>query len=223
MQRENLTKSTHGGLNMKSKWLIEQRLAHENDHTVVEALRWVLESPECPMCNHRGRKDLEVQIHCGNISPAYLEAKHNWEAGIVEEHMSDHMDYDPEEAEAVEQARSEAITTLDMANQVFARIQRWLDEWESEKDISGIDAEWLGTATRLVAQANTNIKLIGTLKKEIGVDSQILLAQQNVNAVMGILVDVLRNEPRLLGQVEMRLSALKAPTTVIEAEWEDIE
>ena len=209
-----------GGDVLKSKWLIEQRLAHEDDPKAVEVLRWILESPECPMCNHRGRRDLEVQIHNGTISPAYLEAKHNWEAGIVEEHMSDHMDYDPEEAQAVEHARSEAITTLDMAQDVFARIQKWLDEWE--KDISGIDAEWLGTATRLVAQANTNIKLIGTLKKEIGVDSQILLAQQNVNQVMGILVDVLRNEPRLLGQVEMRLSALKAPTTIIEAEWEDI-
>lgn len=207
---------------MKSKWLIEQRLGQEDDPKTVEVLRWVLESPECPMCNHRGRKDLEVQIFNGNISPAYLEAKHNWEAGIVEEHMSDHMDYDPEEAQAVEHARSEAITTLDMAQDVFARIQKWLDEWEREKDITGIDAEWLGTATRLVAQANTNIKLIGTLKKEIGVDSQILLAQQNVNQVMGILVDVLRNEPRLLGQVEMRLSALKAPTTVIDADWEDI-
>lgn len=220
---ENRTLRTHGVLNMKSKWLIEQRLAEEESAEAVEVLRWVLESPECPMCNNRARKDLEVQIFNGNISPAYLESKHNWEAGIVEEHMSDHMDYDPEEAQAVEHARSEAITTLDMAQDVFARIQKWLDEWEREKDISGIDAEWLGTATRLVAQANTNIKLIGTLKKEIGVDSQILLAQQNVNQVMGILVDVLRNEPRLLGQVEMRLSALKAPTTIIDAEWEDIE
>lgn len=207
---------------MKNKWLIEQRLAQEENPDAIGVLRWVLQSPECPLCNHRGRRDLEVQIHTGNISPAYLETKNNWEAGIVEEHMSGHMDYDPAEAQMVEQARSEAITTLDMAEDVFSRITKWLDEWERQKDISGIDAEWLGTATRLVAQANTNIKLIGTLKKEIGVDSQILLAQQNVNQVMGIIVDVLRSEPRLLGQVEMRLSALKSPT-VVEAEWEDIE
>lgn len=209
---------------MKSKWLIEQRLAHEEDPRCIEALRWVLESPECPMCNHRQRKDLEVQVFNGNMTTAYLESKHGWEAGIVEEHMSAHMAYDPEEAMQVEEARSEAISTLDMAEDVFMRITRWLDEWENVKGRDGIDAEWLGTATRLIAQANTNIKLIGTLKKEIGVDSQMLLAQQQVTGVMGILVDVLRNDPKLLNQIELRIAAMRPATHVIESgDWEVLD
>ena len=209
---------------MKNKWLIEQRLQDEDDPKVIETLKWVIESPECPLCNHRQRKDWEVQVFNGLVSSAYLEAKFGWEAGIVDEHMYAHIDYDPEEAEEIEKARSEAITTLDMAEDVFSRITKWLDEWEEKKDAEGIDGEWLSTATRLVAQANTNIKLIGTLKKEIGVDSQMLLAQQQVNGVMGILVDVLRTEPKLLNQIEMRFAALKSPTHIIEdADYEVIE
>ena len=203
--------------------MIEQRLAHEDDPIIIEALRWVLESPECPLCAHRDRKDWEIQIFNGNITTAYLESKNNWEAGIVEEHMTAHMDYDPEEAKDVEKARSEAITTLDMAEDVFSRITTWLDEWEAQKSRDGIDAEWLSTATRLVAQANTNIKLIGTLKKEIGVDSQMLLAHQQVNGVMGILVDVLRTEPKLLNQIEMRIGSLKAPTHVQDVDYEVVD
>ena len=38
---------------------------------------------------------------------------------------------------------------------------------------------------------------------------------------MGILVDVLRNEPVLLNQMELRLAALKAPT--MEVDFEVIE
>lgn len=208
---------------MKSKWLIEQRLAQEEDATAIEVLKWILESPECPLCAHRDRRDLEIQVFNGAITTAYLESKYNWEVGIVEEHMTAHMDYDPEEAQDVEKARSEAITTLDMAEDVFSRITTWLDEWEAQKSKDGIDAEWLSTATRLVAQANTNIKLIGTLKKEIGVDSQMLLAHQQVNGVMGILVDVLRTEPKLLNQIEMRIGALKAPTIIEDAEWELVD
>jgi hypothetical protein len=208
---------------MKSKWLIEQRLAQEEDATAIEVLKWILESPECPLCAHRDRRDLEIQVFNGGITTAYLESKYNWEIGIVEEHMTAHMDYDPEEAQDVEKARSEAITTLDMAEDVFSRITTWLDEWEAQKSKDGIDAEWLSTATRLVAQANTNIKLIGTLKKEIGVDSQMLLAHQQVNGVMGILVDVLRTEPKLLNQIEMRIGALKAPTIIEDAEWELVD
>jgi len=44
-----------------------------------------------------------------------------------------------------------------------------------------------------------------------------------VNGVMGILVDVLRSEPRLLNQIEMRIGALKAPTHTIEADYEVID
>ena len=205
---------------MKSKWLIEQRLGAEENADALEALRWVLESPECPLCSSAHRKELEIHIHNGIMTPAYLEAKNGWPTGIVHEHISGHMDYDPKEAEVVEEAREEAITTLDMAQDIFTRITVWLDEWEATKNESGIDAEWLASATRLVAQANSSLKLIGTLKKEIGVDSQILLAHQQVSGVMGILVDVLRNEPHLLNNVEMRLAALKPPSAIQEAEWE---
>jgi hypothetical protein len=126
------------------------------------------------------------------------------------------MEFDPVEAKQVEETRKETITTLDMAEDVFSRIQRWLDEWEEEKDVHGIDGEWLANATRLIGQANSSLKLIGTLKKEIGVDSQLLLAQQQVNGVMGVLVDVLRAEPHLLNQIELRMATLREPTHVIE-------
>jgi hypothetical protein len=207
------------GGGMKSKWLIEQRLRDETNHEVAQALRWVLESPECPMCNSQRREDLEVQIFSGNMTSSYLEAKNAWPVGIVEEHMRDHIEYEPEKAREIESARSEAITTLDMAEDVFSRIQTWLDEWEAKKDREGIDAEWLANATRLVGQANSSLKLIGTLKKEIGVDSQLLLAQQQVNGVMGILVDVLRTEPHLLNEIEVKLGsmALNPPSAM----WED--
>tara|TARA_R110000803_G_scaffold82288_2_gene148423 strand:+ start:4717 stop:5370 length:654 start_codon:yes stop_codon:yes gene_type:complete len=215
---------------MKSRKEIQERIdgfKHNPDTPAgvgdwfTNALRWVLEDNNCPLCAHRDRKDLEVQVFNGIITTSYLEAKYNWEAGLVEQHLSKHIDYDPAEAVEVEKARSEAITTLDMANDVFSRITQWLDEWEAKKDAEGIDGEWLSTATRLVAQANTSVKLIGTLKKEIGVDSQILIAQQQVNGVMGILVDVLRNEPKLLNDMQLRLGTMQTPKTVIEdAEWE---
>lgn len=206
---------------MKSKWLIEQRLAYEEDPLVITTLKWVLESPECPMCNHVQRKDIEYVVANGTQSPAFLEEKHGWSNGIITEHMNEHIEYDAKEAERVEKLRDDSITTLDMAEDVFSRINSWLDEWEQKKDEEGISREWIGEATKLVAAANTNLKLIGTLKKEIGVDSQLLLAHQQINGVMGILVDVLRNEPVLLNQMELRLAALKAPT--MEVDFEVIE
>ena len=136
--------------------------------------------------------------------------------------MTGHMQYDPEEAQVLEETRKEAITTLDMAEDIFSRITRWLDEWEEEKSRSGIDGEWLANATRLIGQANSSLKLIGTLKQEIGVDSQLLLAQQQVTGVMGILVDVLRQEPKLLNQIELQVAALKAPSHIQDAVWEEV-
>ncbi len=205
---------------MKNKRLVEERLSEETDAKAIEVLRWVLESPECGMCGHPQRKELELNVFNGTMSPAYVEAKNGWSAGVVEEHMSGHMQYDPEEARETEETRKEAITTLDMAEDIFGRITKWLDEWEREKDIHGIDGEWLATATRLIGQANNSLKLIGTLKQEIGVDSQLLLAQQQVNGVMGVLVDVLRAEPHLLNAIEMQVASLKMPTYVQESEWE---
>jgi len=207
---------------MKSKWLIEQRLAIEEDPNVVETLKWILESPECPMCNHPQVRDLEIQVFNGNMTPSYLEIKNGWPTGIVEEHMQEHMTYDPQEAKEVEETRREAITTLDMAEDVFSRINSWLDEWEAVKNADGIDGEWLANATRLIGQANSSLKLIGTLKKEIGVDSQLLLANQQVNGVMGILVDVLRGEDSLLNQIELRVAAMKSPTYIQEGQWEEV-
>ena len=216
---------------MKSKWLIEQKLEEwrnihdadreQEDYAWINALEWVLESPECPLCNHQQRKDLETQVFMGNMTPAYLDTSNGWEDGTTETHMQGHMTYDPTEAKEVEATRKEAISTLDMAENVFSRIERWLDEWEEQKDAEGINAEWIANATRLVGQANTSLKLIGTLKQEIGVDSQLLLAQQQVNGVMGILVDVLRSEPSLLNQIELRVGALKEPT-YIDTTWEEV-
>lgn len=206
---------------MKSKWLIEERIKYEEDAKVIQTLKWVLESPECPLCNHQQRKELESQVFMGNMTPAYLDTTNGWEDGTTEMHMQGHMTYDPQEAKAVEHTRKEAISTLDMAEKVFGRIENWLDEWEEQKDAEGINAEWIANATRLVGQANTSLKLIGTLKQEIGVDSQLLLAQQQVNGVMGILVDVLRSEPQLLNQIELRVGALKEPT-YIDTTWEEV-
>ena len=208
---------------MKSKWLIEQRLTHENSPEAIEVLKWVLESPECALCNHPQVRDLEIQIFNGNMTTSYLEIKNGWPTGTVEEHMKEHMTYDPQEAKEVEETRREAITTLDMAEDVFGRINSWLDEWEAKKDAEGIDGDWLANATRLIGQANSSLKLIGTLKKEIGVDSQLLLANQQVNGVMGILVDVLRAEPHLLNQIELRVAALKAPTYIQDGDWEEVQ
>lgn len=196
---------------MKSKKMIESKLRELEDLGLegeAESLRWVLEPPECHFCNHPNRKELELNIFNGTMTMAFVEAKYNWEVGVAHEHIEDHMKYDPKEAEEVERTRVEVITTLDMAENIFSRIERWLDEWEKEKEATGIDGEWLANATRLVAQANSSLKLIGTLKQEIGVDSQLLLAQQQVNGVMGILVNVLRNEPKLLSQIEREMTTL---------------
>ena len=207
---------------MKSKWLIEQRLVEEDDPKVIETLKWVLHSPECPLCNHPLRREIEVSIFNGTHTVSYIESKNGWRLGVVQEHMDDHLEFNPAEAEHIEVLREESITTLDMAEVVFHKIQRWLDEWEQKKEEEGgITKEWIAEATKLVAAANTNLKLIGTLKKEIGVDSQLLLAQQQVNGIMGVIVDVLREQPQLLNQMELRLGALKGPT--MEADFEVIE
>lgn len=205
---------------MKSRWLIEQRLKDETEPFAREALRWVLESPECPMCNLPNRREVETSIFTGAQTHAFIEQKNGWKAGIVDEHMNHHIDYDPSEAEEVEGLRKEAITTLDMAEDVFARITRWLDEWEQKKDEEGISREWLAEATKLVSAGNNSLKLIGTLKKEIGVDSQLLLANQQTQQIMGAIVDVLRDQPSLLNDIELRLAALRPPNYT-DVEWSE--
>ena len=60
------------------------------------------------------------------------------------------------------------------------------------------------------------------MKKEIGVDSQLMLAQAQTQQVTRILVDTLKEHPQLLDKFELQMAALKAPT-VIDASFEVIE
>ena len=207
---------------LKSRLEIEQRLANENDMFVVEVLRWVLDGG-CPMCDHKKRKEYEIGIMNEEISPDYLETKHNWPEGTVMRHMESHVEFDPEEANHIEEAREQTINTLDSAEDIVIRIRNYLDELEERKEqVGGITSEFVADATRLIGQANASLKLVGQLKKEIGVDSQLLLAQAHMNTMSQILVDVLRNDPHLLDQIELQMASLKAPKTV-DVEFEVIE
>ena len=69
-----------------------------------------------------------------------------------------------------------------------------------------------------MSAGNNSLKLIGTLKKEIGVDSQLLLANQQTQQIMGAIVDVLRDQPSLLNDIELRLAALRPPNYT-DVEW----
>jgi len=199
---------------MKSKLEIQRRLAVENDAFAIEVLRWVL-SGGCEMCEHKDKKDLEKQIFNDEISPSYLEAKYNWPDGTVMHHMDTHMEYNPTEAMHIEQARSQSINTLDSAEDIVIRIRNYLDELEARKEAEGgITSEFVADASRLIAQANTSLKLVGQLKKEIGVDSQLLLAHNQMNDVSRILVEVLAEQPKLLDDVEKKLNLLSTPIDV---------
>jgi|TARA_A100001201_G_scaffold107178_1_gene91662 hypothetical protein len=132
--------------------------------------------------------------------------------------MEHHVDYDVQEAYYVEQMRSESISTLNVAEDLVQRLVSWVDELEARKQTEGLTSEWIADAAKLLGQGQGFLKLVGQLKKEIGVDSQILLADRKVEAVMGILVEVLRNEPMYLDQIQLRLATLKQPTTVIDTD-----
>jgi len=199
---------------MKSKLEIQRRLAVENDAFAIEVLRWVL-SGGCEMCEHKDKKDLEKQVFNDEISPSYLEAKYNWPDGTVMHHMDTHMEYNPTEAMHVEQARSQSINTLDSAEDIVVRIRNYLDELEARKEAEGGNtSEFVADASRLIAQDNTSLKLVGQLKKEIGVDSQLLLAHNQMNDVSRILVEVLAEQPKLLDDVERKLNLLSTPIDV---------
>jgi tRNA U55 pseudouridine synthase TruB len=201
---------------------IEQRLSTENDMFVVEVLRWVLDGG-CVMCDFKKCKEYEIEIMNQETSPDYLEAKHTWPEGTVIRHMESHVEFDPDEAAHVEAAREQTINTLDSAEDIVIRIRTYLDELEERKEQhGGITSEFVTDASRLIAQANSSLKLVGQLKKEIGVDSQLLLAQAQMNNMSNILVDVLRHDPHLLDQIELHMAALKAPK-VIDTEFEVIE
>jgi len=207
---------------MRTMSEIEQRLASEGNALNIETLRWVLDTPLCPMCGISNRKELEVSIHKDEISTAYLEEKYSWTVGTVMAHMEHHINYDPEQAKHIEDMRYESINTLDAAQDIVGRLLGWLDELEAVKDSTGgITSEWVTDASKLVAQANTSLRLVGMLKKEIGVDSQLLLAQKQMDGVMGVLVNTLRDEPKLLDMIELKVAALKPPSNTVDVDWED--
>ena len=205
---------------MRTKTEIQQRLAVENDAFAIEVLRWVL-AGGCEMCEHRDRKELEKQVFNEEASPSYLEAKYNWPTGTVMNHMDNNMEYDPKVGRHIEEARSQSINTLDSAEDIVIRIRNYLDELEERKEAEGgISSEFVADASRLIAQANTSLKLVGQLKKEIGVDSQLLLASAQINDVSRILVETLADQPALLDSVERKLNALSAP---IDVDYEVVE
>ena len=202
---------------MKSRIEIEQRLHNENDVFVIEVLRWVLDGG-CLMCDHADRLDMERDISTGEITADYLEARHGWPEGTVMTHMEAHVEFDPREAARIDGERRQAVNTLDTAEEIVTRILGYLDELDEQKDQIGMTSEFVTDVTRLIGQANTSLKLVGQLKKEIGVDSQILLAQAHMNNMSHILVDALKNHPELLDEVELRMQALRAPVTDVEFE-----
>ena len=174
----------------------------------------------CPFCEleDRLKRSLEMRLHRTEITHTYVETKQGWSVGIVAEHMDQHLDYTPEEASHIETLRTESIDTLNTAESLLVRMMGWLDELEDQKDIEGITTEWVQNATRLVSECNKSLKLVGTLKKEIGTDSQLFLADQREAALSRILVSVLGTQPHLLDQVELQMSSLKTPTHIIEYE-----
>ncbi len=208
---------------MKSRIEIEQRLHNEADIFVIEVLRWVLDGG-CAMCDHKNRTEYERDLIAEEVTPDFLEAKHSWPDGTVMTHMAAHVEYDPVTAGEIEEARVQSINTLDSAEDIVRRITSYLDELEQEKENTGqITTEFVADAARLIAQANSSLKLVGQLKKEIGVDSQLLLAQSHMNNMSHILIDVLRDTPELLDQVELRMQALRDPTSVQDVDFEVIE
>lgn len=210
---------------MKSRRQIQNRLNDEADNTdFLAALEWVLEPIGCPMCNVGNRRELEVKVHRGEVTPTFLETKNQWPVGTVMSHMDEHLEYDPAEAAHMEKMRGESISTLNVAEDLAQRLVSWVGELEARKIEEGLTSEWIGDATKLLNQGQGFLKLIGQLKKEIGVDSQLLLADRKVENMMGILVDVLKNEPVYLDQIQLRLATLTAPTNHIqEADFEVVE
>ena len=206
---------------MKSRIEIEKRLAHEQDAFAIEVLRWVMEPNDCPFCDFGRRKDYELALKNDEMTPAYIESKHSWPDGTCDEHMDNHIQYDADEAAHIERLRQESINTLDMAEGIVGRLVSWLDELEEQRGDGEITSDWIHDATKLAGQANQSLKLVGQLKREIGVESQLMLAEAQLGSVMGTLVHVLSPHPDLLDQVELHLSALKQPDhTIVDADFE---
>jgi len=203
---------------MKSKREISERMRNEIDDRVVEALMWVLEDDGCAFCSHPQRRDLEVRLRSNQTTATFIETKLNWPVGTVRSHMDTHIEADPVEEAYVESMRKESINTLNTAEGVVMRLQSYLDEWEREKDINGIDAEWIAMATSLTRELKGGLKLVGTLKKEIGVESQILLMRGRQDALMRILISELQEQPQLLDNIHREMMMLEAPVFEVEGD-----
>jgi len=200
---------------MRSAREIQQRLHGETDAFAIEVLRWVLDGG-CPMCDHKSKKDYELGIMNEEFSATFLEVRHNWNEGTVMNHMDNHIEFDALQAKNMEKDRQQTISTLDAAEDIVIRIQNYLNELEEQKEAQGgISSEFVTDAAKLIGQANSSLKLVGQLKKEIGVDSQLMLAQAQVNDMSRILIEVLGSHPQLLDQVELKMAMLKEPSVII--------
>jgi len=201
---------------MRTAREIQQRLHGENDAFAIEVLRWVLDGG-CPMCDHKSKKDYELGIMNEEFSATFLEVRHNWNEGVVMNHMDNHIEFDALQAKNMEEYRQQTISTLDAAEDIVIRIQNYLNELEAQKEAQGgISSEFVTDAAKLIGQANSSLKLVGQLKKEIGVDSQLMLAQAQVNDMSRILIEVLGSHPQLLDQVELKMALLKEPSVIID-------
>jgi hypothetical protein len=201
---------------MRTRTEIEERIRREDDPFTIETLRWVLDGG-CPMCRHDDRKQYEIEIRSEEISPNYLEVRHGWSEGTVMNHMEMHVEWDAKEAEHIEKARSQSINTLDAAEDIVNRISGYLDELDQQKEASGdgITSEFVSDVSRLIGQANQSLKLVGQLKKEIGVDSQLLLVEARMNALSNILVDTLEGHPQLLDNIEKKMLVMDVDYEVV--------
>ena len=205
---------------MRSLREIERRIADETDDRVVEGLLWVIEDTGCPFCSHPQRIDIERRYQNGASTAAFLETKLRWPLGTVMQHMTDHLGSDPEAEIHVEKMRQESISTLNTAESVAQRVLTWVDEWEEIKNEQGMDSEWVAMATRLVGELKGCLKLVGTLKKEIGVESQILLLQGRQDHLMRVLVANLGEHPSILDKIQGDMMLIEGPQ-IIDVDFEE--
>ena len=206
---------------MKTRKLIEEKLMKLGPKgDWADALRWVLTPPDCPMCEAPNKVELEMKLYRGETTASFLEQKYGWLPGSVNVHLADHEDYDPLKAGLIEAMRQDTINTVNLAENMAQRLATWIEELEAQRDETYIDSDFIADVTRLTAQLGGYLKLAGQLKKEIGVDNQLLLAQRQLDEVMYVLVDTLKEHPKLLDQVELRVSTLKAPA--IEVSYEEL-
>ena len=209
---------------MRTKAEILEQMNDPDEWFCKRTLEWVLTAPNCPLCDLPNRREIEVKLHRGEITPAFLETKYNWPVGSVNKHMEMHLEYSPTEAGHIEKMRDESISTLNVAENLVQRLVSWVDELEERKALEGLTSEWIADATKLLAQGQGFLKLVGQLKKEIGVDSQLLLADKKVDSMMGILVEVLKNEPVYLDQIQLQLATLQTPVVSYDdADFEVVE